>query len=133
MAAYDKAIALQQNNFGDLFKRAGLNLQQGNFEAAQADTTTMLEKAPQHPAPNYIQGLLHYQAGNYEEAISSLSTAEPAFKQYPLALFFLASAQLQQGNMDQAAGLAGRFHNIAPDNVTGPQAAGHHPPATGKK
>ncbi len=119
VAAYDEAIELQQNNFADLFKRAGLQLQQGDYEAAQADVDTLLAGAPQHPAPNYIQGLLHYRAGRYEEAISSLSMTEPAFNQYPLALFFLASAQLQQGSMDQAAGLAARFHNLAPDNVQG--------------
>jgi putative PEP-CTERM system TPR-repeat lipoprotein len=119
IAAYDRAIELQQNNFGELFKRAGLELQKGNYEAAQADVDSMLARSAQHPAPNYIQGLLHYQAGEYEAAISSLSIAEPAFNQYPLALFFLASAQLQKGNMDQAAGLAARLHNIAPDNIQG--------------
>ncbi len=119
LAAYDRAIGARQNNESDLFKRAALNLQQGNYAAAQTDTTTLLAKAPQHPGPNYLQGLLHYQAGNYAGAVTSLSVAEPAFEQYPLVLFFLASAQLVQGHMDQAASLAGRFHNLAPESVRG--------------
>ena len=119
LAAYDQAVTLQQDNFGDLFKRALLSLQQGNYEAAQTDATTMLAKAPQHPASNYVQGLLYYQAGKYEEAITALSMAEPAFKQYPLTHFFLASAQLQQGNIDPAESFATRFHKLQPDNIQG--------------
>ncbi len=119
LAAFDKAIELQQNNYSDLFKRAMLYLQLGNYEAAQADTTALLALAPQHPGPNYLQGLIHYQAGRYGEAVTALSVAEPAFERYPLALFFLASAQLVQGNMDQASTLAARFHNMAPDNIQG--------------
>lgn len=119
LAAYDQAIAGGQENYTDLFKRAMLNLQLGNFDAAQADTTALLARAPQHPGANYIQGILYYQAGSYSEAITALSVTESAFQQYPLSLFFLAGAQLVEGNMDQAASLAGRFHNLQPDNLQG--------------
>ena len=119
LAAYDQTVNLRDNNFGDLFKRAVLNLQLGNIEASQADATAMLAKAPQHPAANYVQGVLHYQAGRYGEAITALSAAEPAFEQYPLALFFLASAQLVEGKLDQAGGLAERYHKLAPNSIQG--------------
>jgi putative PEP-CTERM system TPR-repeat lipoprotein len=117
--AYDQAVLLDPNNYNDLFKRATLNLQLGAFDRAQDDTTALLAKAPQHPGPNYLQGLLHYQAGNYAEAITALSVTESAFQQFPLSLYFLASAQLIEGNIDQAAGLAGRFHKLLPDNIQG--------------
>ena len=119
LAAYDKAIIFQPNNYGTLFKRALLSLQSGNYEAAQVDTAALLRIAPQHPGANYIQGLIHFQAGEYGEAITALSLAEPAFKQFPLVLFFLSSAQLMEGNLDQAAVQAARFQLIAPQSIRG--------------
>ncbi|MEH6593440.1 MAG: XrtA/PEP-CTERM system TPR-repeat protein PrsT [Halioglobus sp.] len=119
MSAYDKAISFQKNNFGTLFKRALLSLQQENYDAAQTDASALLRISPQHPGANYVQGLVHFQAAKYGDAITSLSVAEPAFKQFPLVLFFLGSAQLVEGHLDQAAVQAVHFHTIAPESIRG--------------
>ncbi|MCB1676335.1 MAG: PEP-CTERM system TPR-repeat protein PrsT, partial [Halioglobus sp.] len=119
VAAFDQAIALQKNNFADRLKRAMVNLQQHDFEAAQADATVLLKAAPQHPASNYVQGILHFQNKQYAQAITALSVAEPAADQYPLTLFYLGSAHFMEGNRDQAALFASRFVKRLPDNVAG--------------
>ncbi len=119
LAAYDKSINLRHGEASDLFKRAYLNLQLGDFEASQRDTEVLLYKAKTHPGANYIQGLLHFEAGRYAEAITSLSVVEPASKQYPLALFYLAAANMKQDSMAQAATLAERFYSAVPGSVQG--------------
>jgi putative PEP-CTERM system TPR-repeat lipoprotein len=118
-AAFDQSIALSPAAFGDRVKRALINLQLQDFEAAQADAAELLRVAPQHPAANYVQGLLQFQRKAYEEAITSLSVAEPIANQYPLVLFYLGSAHLIEGNVDQAALSAARFVALAPDNING--------------
>ena len=118
-AAFDQAIALQKNNFPDRLKRALVNLQRQDFEAAQADATVLLKAAPQHPAGNYVQGILYFQEKQYAQAITALSVAEPAAEQYPLTLFYLGSAHLMEGNRDQAALFAGRFVKLLPEHVAG--------------
>ncbi len=118
-AAFDQSIALSRVSFGDRVKRALINLQLQDFEAAHADATELLRVAPQHPAGNYVQGLLQFQRKAYEEAISSLSLAEPLANQYPLVLFYLGSAHLIEGNVDQATLAATRFVALAPDNING--------------
>jgi putative PEP-CTERM system TPR-repeat lipoprotein len=117
--ALTKAIQFQRNNTGELFKRALLKIQLGDFEAAQFDANVLMRKAGKHPGSNYIAGMLQFEAGNYDEAITSLMVTEPAFKQYPLTLFFLASANLKKDNMDLAANQAERFHKFSPDSVQG--------------
>ena len=119
LAAYDRAIALQKNDYNSRLKRTLLYLQLGDYEAAQVDTTELLRIAPQHPAANYAQGLIHFQAANFSAAITAFSVAEPAFKQFPLVLFFLGSAQLLEGNLDQASIQATRFHGITPESIRG--------------
>ncbi len=117
--AYSHAIEFMQNNYGSLFKRALLYLRLENYDAAQADTNKLLAIAPQHPRPNYIQGLLEFRAGNYPETITALSLAEPAAEQFPLVLFFLASAQLIEGHIDQASVQAVAFNNLVPESIRG--------------
>jgi putative PEP-CTERM system TPR-repeat lipoprotein len=117
--AYDRAIRFQPNDYNSLFKRALLALQLADYETAQADADALLKRAPRHPGANYVQGLIHYQGGRYKDAVTSLALAEPASNQYPLVLFFLGSAQLMEGNTAQAAAMAARFHNLAPDSVRG--------------
>lgn len=119
LAAYDKAVSLPRTTFSDLFERSMLNLQLGNYPAAQRDARALLSQSRKHPAANYIQGLLHFQAGRYEAAIASLSVTEAAYKEFPLSQFFLASANLQEGNMQLAASQAERFHSLAPANLQG--------------
>lgn len=118
-AAYDSALAIRQSDYNSLFKRAMLALQLADYDAAQADVDALLKVAPRHAGANYVQGLIHYQRARYSEAITALTQAEPASDQYPLLLFFLGSAHLVEGNTDQAAAMAARFHNLAPDSVRG--------------
>ena len=117
--AFDQAIEHSRVAFGDRIKRALINLQLHDYEAAQADATELLRVAPQHPAGNYVQGLLHFQNQAYEEAITALSVAEPLANQYPLVLFYLSSAHLMEGNQDQATLFASRFVGLAPDSING--------------
>lgn len=117
--AYSHAIEFVQNNYGSLFKRALLYLRMENYDAAQVDTKQLLAIAPQHPRPNYVQGLLNFRAEKYPEAITALSLAEPAAEQFPLVLFFLASAQLIEGHIDQAAVQAVAFNNRVPESIRG--------------
>lgn len=119
LAAYSKAVTLQRFTFGDLYKRAMLQLQMGDYPAARRGARAMLGKSRKHPAANYIQGLLHFQAGNYKAAITSLTVAEPAHSEYPLALFFLANANLQEGRLELAASQASRFYSQVPNSVQG--------------
>lgn len=119
LAAYTKAISLKRNNSSELFKRALLKMQMGDYEAARVDSRELMAKAAKHPGSNYIRGLLEYEAGNYDEAITAFSVTEPASKQYPLSLFFLASANLKKGNMDLAINQAQRFHKSNPGSVQG--------------
>ncbi|MEZ5501392.1 MAG: PEP-CTERM system TPR-repeat protein PrsT [Halioglobus sp.] len=119
LAAYSKAISLNQQNYRDLVKRALLQVQLGDYAAAQADARLLLGKSAKDPAANYIQGLLHFQAGRYADAITALALAEPAAEQYPLALFVLASANLKEGHTDLATSEAERFHALQPGSVQG--------------
>lgn len=119
LAAFSKAINLKRNNSGEMFKRALLNMQMGDYKAAEEDSRALMAKAAKHPGSNYIRGLLQYEKGNYDEAIAALTVTEPAFKQYPLALFFLASANLKKGNMDLAINQAQRFYKLNPGSVQG--------------
>ncbi|MFT5711169.1 MAG: putative PEP-CTERM system TPR-repeat lipoprotein [Halioglobus sp.] len=118
-AAYSQAIEFMQSNYGVMFKRALLYLRMENYEAAQADTNKLLAIAPQHPQPNYVQGLLDFRAGNYAKAITVLSLAEPAAEQFPLVSFFLGSAQLIEGHIDQAAVQAVAFNIRVPESIRG--------------
>jgi putative PEP-CTERM system TPR-repeat lipoprotein len=118
-AAYDNAIKFQPNDYNSLFKRALLALQLADYGAAQGDADALLKVAPRNPGANYVMGLIQYQEGRYEEAIASLTLAEPAAEQYPLTLFFLSSAHLMERNTAQAAAMAARFHNLAPDSIRG--------------
>lgn len=119
LVSYSKAINLKRHNSSELFKRALLNMQLGDYKAARVDSQALMAKAAKHPGANYIRGLLQYEAGNYDEAIAALSVTEPAFKQYPLSLFFLASANLNKGNMEAAINQADRFHKSNPNSVQG--------------
>ena len=119
LEAFDKAIALQQNPFIDRLKRAMIELQTQDLEATQTDTTWLLQRAPQHPMSNYLQGMLFYQAGRYDEAVSALSLAEPAANQFPMILFYLSRAHLAVGNSDQAAVFAKKFFVMVPGNIAG--------------
>jgi putative PEP-CTERM system TPR-repeat lipoprotein len=117
--AFDQSIIHSRVTYGDRVKRALINLQLQDYEAAQADATELLRLSPEHPAANYVQGLIHFQRQEYEPAITALSVAEPAANQYPLVWFYLGSAHLISGNRDQAAMFASQFFNIAPDNING--------------
>ena len=119
LIAYNHAVEFQRNAYGDLVKRALLSVQLADYAAAQADVSKLLKIAPQHPASNYAQGVVHFQAGKYEEAITALSLAQPAFKQFPMLLFFLASAHLIEGNQDQAAVHANHFFSLMPESIRG--------------
>jgi putative PEP-CTERM system TPR-repeat lipoprotein len=117
--AFSQAIEQSRLAYGDRVKRALINIQLQDVVAAQADADELLRIAPQHPAGNYVQGLLHFQNKAYEASITALSLAEPLAKQYPLVLFYLSSAHLMEGNTDQATRFANRFVNQVPDNING--------------
>lgn len=118
-SAYDKAIALSPKAFSDHLKRALINLQLQDYDAAQTDASVLLQASPQHPAGNYVQGLIYFHDKKYPDAITALSVAEPASKKFPLVLFYLGSAHLIEGNREQAANFATQFFNLAPDNIAG--------------
>jgi putative PEP-CTERM system TPR-repeat lipoprotein len=117
--AYNQAIRLTQNNFGDRLKRALVHLRLGDYPAAQLDATQLLGRSPKHAGANYVQGLLHFQAARYTDAIASLSANEAMFKLFPMSRFFLAGANLKEGNLDLAASQAEQFHNAWPENEPG--------------
>jgi putative PEP-CTERM system TPR-repeat lipoprotein len=119
LAAYSKAVELQEKDYQSLFKRALMNLQLGEYDAAQSDANKLLFGTKNSPQANYIQGLLRYQAGKFADAITSLTAAEPIYQQYPLALFFLAGSNLKEGHFDLAASQAERFYGMVPESIQG--------------
>jgi putative PEP-CTERM system TPR-repeat lipoprotein len=119
LAAYSKAVELRDTNYPTLFKRALMNLQLAEYQAAQVDADALLSATKNSPQANYIQGLLHYQAERFSAAIASLTEAEPIYQQYPLALFFLSAANLKEGHDDLASSQAERFYAIAPGSIQG--------------
>lgn len=117
--AYSSALENSPRDFSNRYKRALMQMQLSNAEAAADDVQWLLSLSPHHPGANYIQGVLAFQAQKIEEAVSALSVAEPVAGQYPAILYFLASGHLMLGHSDQAALYASRFHSAAPGNGPG--------------
>tara|TARA_R110002110_G_scaffold91264_2_gene237418 strand:+ start:30245 stop:33004 length:2760 start_codon:yes stop_codon:yes gene_type:complete len=119
LESFDQSIKLRQFTYQDRLKRALINLQSGDYEAGQVDVAHLLKVAPQHPASNYLQGLLHFRDKEFQAAITSLSVAEPAADNFPMVLYYLGNAHLQVGNADQAAVFANQFYQAVPDSIAG--------------
>lgn len=118
LLAYDRLLELD-DNFNARFQRALINLQRNDLNAAQRDTTAILEAHPHHPTSNYLQGMIHFQNKAYPEAITALSLAQPATQIFPMIPFYLGSSHLLVGNLDQAGEFASRFHSFAPHDPMG--------------
>jgi cellulose synthase operon protein C len=118
-AAFDKSIAHSPMAFADRVARGLINLQLGEFAAAQEDATALLELSPDDPAANYIQGLLDFQNKQYRKAITALTLAEPAAEQFPLVRYYLGKGYLIENELDPAEQFAKLFAKDAPDHSGG--------------
>jgi putative PEP-CTERM system TPR-repeat lipoprotein len=119
VAALDTAIELSPGNFDDRSKRALINLQLQQLDAAKVDADWLLKTSPQHPISNYVQGLLDFQNGDYADSIRALTLAEPAVERYPQISFYLAAAHLVEGHREEALSHAMRQVSLNPDFAPG--------------
>jgi len=117
--ALDHSIQYSQIAFADRVARALINLQLDNQDAARADAAILLELAPDHPAANYIQGLLDYHDKDYIGAIKTLNLAEPVADQYPLIYYYLAVAYQFEVDLDLSANYVRKFVERVPDSGKG--------------
>ena len=117
---YTRAIAGSTSSaaeLGDRLKRALVLIALKNYDAAQADATYLLAKAPKHPSVHYVQGLIYFQQKKTDEAKESFDQALPAKELYPQILYYQAVLNLLGGNREQAKAYAIEFFGIAPGNV----------------
>ncbi len=117
--ALDKSIEYSRFALADYVARALLNIQFGEFEAAQADATVLLEVAPEEPSANYVQGLLHFQNRNYGPAIKSLTAAEAVADEYPVIYYHLAIAYQFEQDIELSRKYATQFLSRVPESMPG--------------
>jgi tetratricopeptide (TPR) repeat protein len=114
IAAYSKALQLNDDSFHTLFKRAWIRVQRGEFAQAQTDINAVLVAMPEHPGAHYAQGFIHFRSEHYDKAVASFEVAEEPF---PAASLFLGLSHWYQGNTDRSAHYANQFYQQYPDNV----------------
>ncbi|MEM9254056.1 MAG: XrtA/PEP-CTERM system TPR-repeat protein PrsT [Pseudomonadota bacterium] len=119
LEAYDLVIALSDLAVADRVTRALILIRLGNYDAAQADASELMERYPQHPAGNYIQGMLHFQNHKFREAVNALTTAEPMAARFPALLLFLSRAHLIEGSIGSATEAADSFVGLVPTDPDG--------------
>lgn len=117
--ALDKSIEYSRFAYADRVARALLNIQFGEFEAAQADAAVLLEVAPEEPSANYVQGLLHFHDKNFGPAIKSFSAAEGVAEEYPVIYYHLAIAYQFEADAELSRKYASQYATLVPDSLPG--------------
>ncbi|CAA0123484.1 Beta-barrel assembly-enhancing protease [Halioglobus japonicus] len=116
--AYDKAVANRNYESLLLARRALVEAQLGDFDAAKADIKTLNDGGfKEHPYVNFVKGYIEFEQENFAVASEVLEIAVAGNPEDPLAKLYLVASYMAEGKLEQAQLIANQLYYDIPNSV----------------
>jgi putative PEP-CTERM system TPR-repeat lipoprotein len=92
-----------------MLDRANVEIEHGNFDAAEKDLASINKIAPGSPMALYLQATIDAQRGNYKDADALLDKLRGAMGGFPPAYLVSAEVKFRLNQLGQAEALARKF------------------------
>tara|TARA_R110002049_G_scaffold53223_17_gene149032 strand:- start:4838 stop:7639 length:2802 start_codon:yes stop_codon:yes gene_type:complete len=116
--AYDNAVANRNYESLLLARRALVEAQLGDFDAAKSDIKTLNDGGfKEHPYVNFVKGYIEFEQENFAVASEVLEIAVAGNPQDPLAKLYLVASYMAEGKLEQAQLIANQLYYDIPNSV----------------
>jgi putative PEP-CTERM system TPR-repeat lipoprotein len=117
VAAFQKVLELQPNNWLARIGRVQSLLAQGELDKALAEVETVRKAYPHLPQANYLYGFIMLQKNNLAAAQEALQQVMKVAPEHLPSQFLLGLLNYQQNNLQQAQDYLARILKRQPENL----------------
>ncbi|MBU3070854.1 PEP-CTERM system TPR-repeat protein PrsT [Aestuariicella sp. G3-2] len=117
--AYDEAIKLNPTNAADFIRRAGLRIENREFDAAQKDLDSAKELISGYYEIDFLQGVIQMSQGKNMDAQTSFQQAYNKQPKFLPNLYYLALNSFMIQQYDTAEDMATAYFDQAPEYLPG--------------